>query len=766
MANQQIDKTNLGYIGEDFQYKLVKVFVEEPKFFEDSVSIIEPNAFTAPYLRDFVGTMKDYFQQNNGLVPSYEVMGMLLKTKAHTDLDIQTCDAVINKLRNKVTYEGVDVVKDTALKFFKQQNLIKVANRIQEIAKSGDLDRYTECQKMLEDATMVGQEDDFGFNVYEMIDKALANDYTVSIPTGISKLDEVLGGGLDKGKIGLLIAPAGFGKAQPLYSKIVTPDGIRTMGEMKIGDKVFGRDGKAYTVSGVYPQGMRPVWKFTFENGRACECDEEHLWTVYGRDKMPMTVTAKQLLSMGFKNYQIPRNEAVEYPHMNTEYDAYEYGKQVGLDGINIKNARIASSYLYNDIETRKKVFDGFITAADDVYYSGIKPQSCGVVDILSMDLQRDFINLALSLGYDAHAIGERRVMYTTEPSKFISIEKAEYMGKRECQCIMVDSDEHLYLTEDYIVTHNTSFTTAIDAFAATYRCELNGFKGYKVLQIYFEDDDVDITRKIISKELRVQNPESRTEARELKRLNDVDREDIRELLMRHPDRELLTENLRLKHFKTGVKSATDIGIFIKKLINSGFKPDLVTIDYFECLAPEKGGFQNESEWSREGKTMRILENIAHEFNIAIWVPTQGTKDSMNSPDFVRMDQASGSAKKVHVAQLILSVGRQLDDIDKCRANIAILKNRSGKSGKGFKGIYFDNGTCTISCDEALEIDGKLEWDREIEEQKSQERRQTIQNLLAADRERQAKQAEFERHEPDEFSNCAGFLDEDGEPVF
>lgn len=766
MANQQIDKTNLGYIGEDFQYKLVKVFVEEPKFFEDSVSIIEPNAFTAPYLRDFVGTMKDYFQQNNGLVPSYEVMGMLLKTKAHTDIDIQACDAIINKLRNKVSYEGIDVVKDTAIKFFKQQNLIKVANKIQEIAKSGDLDRYAECQKMLEEATMVGQEEDFGFNVYEMIDKALANDYTVSIPTGISKLDEVLGGGLDKGKIGLLIAPAGFGKAQPLYSKIVTPDGIKTMGEMKIGDKVFGRDGKAYSVSGVYPQGMRPVWKLTFENGRECECDEEHLWTVYGQEKTPITVTTKQLLSMGIKKYRIPRSEAVEYPHMDVEHDAYKYGKQVGIDGINIRNTRIAIEYLYNDIETRKKVFNGIVEAANDTYFSGTKPQSYGVVDMLSMDLKRDFITLALSLGYEAQTIGERQVMYTVEPSKFIPFEKAEYAGKRECQCIMVDSEEHLYLTEDFIVTHNTSFTTAIDAFAATYRCELNGFKGYKVLQIYFEDDDVDITRKIISKELRVQNPESRTEARELKRLNDVDREDIKELLMRHPDRELLTENLRLKHFKTGVKSATDIGIFIKKLINSGFKPDLVTIDYFECLAPEKGGFQNESEWSREGKTMRILENIAHEFNIAIWVPTQGTKDSMNSPDFVRMDQASGSAKKVHVAQLILSVGRQLDDIDKCRANIAILKNRSGKSGKGFKGIYFDNGTCTISCDEALEIDGKLEWDREIEEQKSQERRQTIQNLLAADRERQAKQAEYEHHEPDEFSNCAGFLDENGEPVF
>ena len=47
MAKQQLDKSNLGYLGIDFQYKLAKVFVEEPKFFEDSVQIIEQNAFTS-----------------------------------------------------------------------------------------------------------------------------------------------------------------------------------------------------------------------------------------------------------------------------------------------------------------------------------------------------------------------------------------------------------------------------------------------------------------------------------------------------------------------------------------------------------------------------------------------------------------------------------------------------------------------------------------------------------------------------------------------
>jgi hypothetical protein len=203
-------------------------------------------------------------------------------------------------------------------------------------------------------------------------------------------------------------------------------------------------------------------------------------------------------------------------------------------------------------------------------------------------------------------------------------------------------------------------------------------------------------------------------------------------LLNNHPDKELLRQNLRLKHFKTGTKSASDIEIFVKRLINSGFKPDLISIDYFECLAPEKGGYSTDTEWTREGVTMRKLENMAKDLDCAIWVPTQGTKDSMNSPEVVRMDQASGSAKKVHVAQLIISIARAIGDIDKSRAVVSILKNRSGKSGKIFNNVYFDNGTCTISCDEVQEFNDDLAWEDDVNKQKEAVKIKMLRDIVKA----------------------------------
>lgn len=457
---QQIDKSNLGYLDIEFQYKLVKFFIEDAKFFENIVSIVDQNAFTDPVLRKFVGMIKDCYTKDS-VVPSYDMMAIALKARAKTPTDIEECDALVKRLKYETSFEGIIEVKDIATRFFKQQNLIKVANKILEIAGKGELERYEECQRLMEEAGMAGQDDDFGYGIFELQDKALSNDYTVSIPTGIKMLDETLGGGLDKGKLGLLIAPAGFGK---------------------------------------------------------------------------------------------------------------------------------------------------------------------------------------------------------------------------------------------------TSFTTAIASHAAAYKCDMNNHLGFKVLQIYFEDDDVDITRKHFS---RI----TQHEARFMKRLDEGERISIANLLNNFPDRAMLDKNLRLKHFRTGTKSASDIEIFVKRLINSGFKPDLITIDYFECIASEKGGYASDSEWTREGVTMRKLENMAKDLDCAIWIPTQGSKDSMNSPEVVRMDQASGSAKKIHVAQVILSIARAMNDIDKNRAVISILKNRSGKSGKIFQDVIFNNGTCTISCDNTIEYDDALAWE-------------------------------------------------------
>jgi ATP-dependent Clp protease ATP-binding subunit ClpA len=43
-----------------------------------------------------------------------------------------------------------------------------------------------------------------------------------------------------------------------------------------------------------------------------------------------------------------------------------------------------------------------------------------------------------------------------------LAIKDIRYVGKEECQCIMIDHPEHLYITDNYVVTHNTAIAEGI----------------------------------------------------------------------------------------------------------------------------------------------------------------------------------------------------------------------------------------------------------------------------------------------------------------
>jgi hypothetical protein len=145
MGSKTINKDNLGFLGVDFQYKLIKAFIEEPEFFKGLYPIVNQNVFSESLMRTFVGTLKDHFKEWDG-VPSYDTIKMLLNSKANTQIDIEQNESFITHLKTLST-EGVETVKELAIKFFKQQNLIRVSKTILDIARDGDIEKYDECQK-------------------------------------------------------------------------------------------------------------------------------------------------------------------------------------------------------------------------------------------------------------------------------------------------------------------------------------------------------------------------------------------------------------------------------------------------------------------------------------------------------------------------------------------------------------------------------------------------------------------------------------------
>ena len=85
--------------------------------------------------------------------------------------------------------------------------------------------------------------------------------------------------------------------------------GVKKMGEIVVGDKVIGSDGKPYNVIGVFPQGKKETYKITFNDGYSAITDDEHLWSVsspnYGKNrkndriKKSLVLSTKQMFEGG-----------------------------------------------------------------------------------------------------------------------------------------------------------------------------------------------------------------------------------------------------------------------------------------------------------------------------------------------------------------------------------------------------------------------------------------------------------------------------------
>ena len=131
----------------------------------------------------------------------------------------------------------------------------------------------------------------------------------------------------------LFVGKTGGGKAQPLYSKLYTANGYITMGDVKIGDEIFGADGELHKVLGIFPQGKKPVYEITFSDGSKCRCSDEHLWKIsYNNRKSWVYIELKDIINKPLKRehsswiYCIPVTSPINHPSKQLPINPWLFG--------------------------------------------------------------------------------------------------------------------------------------------------------------------------------------------------------------------------------------------------------------------------------------------------------------------------------------------------------------------------------------------------------------------------------------------------------
>jgi len=181
---------------------------------------------------------------------------------------------------------------------------------------------------------------------------------------------------------------------------------------------------------------------------------------------------------------------------------------------------------------------------------------------------------------------------------------------------------------------------------------------------------------------------------------------------------------LILKKFPSDGTTMPMIRQFVRKLVAQGRRPDVILVDYIDCVAATRGN-SDLSEWGAEGVIMRQFETMLSEFNMAGWTAIQGNRSSI-SAETVDSSMLGGSIKKGQIAHFLLSIAKTNEQKEAGRANMAILKSRFGMDGVIYDDILFDNARIQISVDE-----GSGKTISESENSKSVKELDRVRGLMA-----------------------------------
>jgi replicative DNA helicase len=204
-----MSEKNFGHLGSTFQQSLIKAIIEDRKYGETIVDVIESRYFDNNSFKFIMENLKEFYKQYN-VIPDYNTLSQKIASenpnRDSTKIHIDTLEMIKDKA------DDVPFVRDTALNFCRQQNLKKELKNVQDIIEHGKFEEYSKIEEIIQKALQVGITTDLAVDVFDNIAGALKKDFRHPIPTGIAGIDSLLKGGLGRGELGVVLAPTGVGK--------------------------------------------------------------------------------------------------------------------------------------------------------------------------------------------------------------------------------------------------------------------------------------------------------------------------------------------------------------------------------------------------------------------------------------------------------------------------------------------------------------------------------------------------------------------------
>jgi len=203
----------LSSYGYAFQIKVITSLLTDKSFLQQISDIMLPSYFESDANNWIIDTILEYHKEYKSS-PTLEVMKVKLVKVDHEVLKEQ----IISHLKDAWKYTespDLEYIKDQALDFCKNQEIKKAILQSVELLKQGD---YEGIKTKVDNALKAGGDRDIGHDYMVDIDLRYTESVRDVQETPWDVINELLDGGLGKGELGVMVAPAGIGKSWALMN--------------------------------------------------------------------------------------------------------------------------------------------------------------------------------------------------------------------------------------------------------------------------------------------------------------------------------------------------------------------------------------------------------------------------------------------------------------------------------------------------------------------------------------------------------------------
>lgn len=257
-----------------------------------------------------------------------------------------------------------------------------------------------------------------------------------------------------------------FGKALLDSEILYLEDREKMIGNIVVGDKIYDDKGNLVEVVGVYPQGKVTTYRVVFEDGRNVICCGNHQWRVNHGGKWHVR-SLRAIAGLDYKSMSIPVGEALNYPTAKLPVPPSAYASMLaaylgGYGGDMFFDKYVCKKFLRSSIDQKKDFIENFIRSFRNVV--------TGEEELTLSHIDMDVINFVQRMFWASswYAKLEGNKLILSRNRKELKIRSISIYGKEHATCITVDNDSHLFLTTNYIVTHNTAIMSSLLARNAT----------------------------------------------------------------------------------------------------------------------------------------------------------------------------------------------------------------------------------------------------------------------------------------------------------